>query len=90
MAQCYLTTCCNAILTELMENIFAVLQVSLIQPYYKSIMKLLFFKFNSHITNALFKPSAFAVIEGLIHLFPLWAAALHSHAERFGSDNVII
>lgn len=41
MAQCYLTTCCNAILTELMENIFAVLEVSLIQPlqiYYETVV----------------------------------------------------
>ena len=48
MAQCYLTTCCNAILTELMENIFAVLEVSLIQPlqiYYKTVV---FFNHKRH------------------------------------------
>jgi len=36
--------------------------------------------------NNLYSPKLFAVIADVIHLYPLWAAALHGHVERFADD----
>lgn len=36
--------------------------------------------------NNMYSPKGFAVIESFIHLYPLWAAALHENVERFAKD----
>jgi hypothetical protein len=43
----------------------------------------------SHPVNAMLSESGFRTVRDVMHLYPLWAAALHSRVERFTNEATI-